>query len=51
MPRSGIEAAMKGGTIIAIASTIYYLLFGNILGMSGLAGSVVKYPSRTLIIM
>lgn len=48
MPRSAIEAAMKGGAIIAAASTIYYLLFGGILGMSGLAGSIVKFPSRIL---
>ena len=38
---------MKGGATIALASTFYYLLFGGILGMSGLTGSVVKFPQST----
>ena len=50
-PLETFYPAMKGGAIIAAASTIYYLLFGGILGMSGLTGSVVKFPrSNTLII-
>ena len=41
---SDFYPAMKGGATIALASTIYYLLFGGILGMSGLTGSIVKFP-------
>ena len=41
-----MEGPIKGGAIIAIASTLYYLLFGGILGMSGMAGSIIKYPAR-----
>ena len=44
-PLESFYPAMKGGAIIAAASTIYYLLFGGILGMSGLTGSVVKFPT------
>lgn len=43
-PLESFYPAMKGGTTIALASTFYYLLFGGILGMSGLTGSVVKFP-------
>jgi hypothetical protein len=43
-PKTLISAA-KGGAIIAVASSIYYFLFGGILGMSGLAGSLIKFPT------
>jgi len=36
---------MKGGATIALAATLYYYFFGSILGMSGLAGSIVKFPT------
>ena len=42
--------AIKGGATIALASSIYYLLFGGILGMSGLIGSMVKAPQGNSII-
>jgi len=42
---SALLSAVKGGAIIAVASSIYYALFGGILGMSGLAGSLVKFPT------
>ncbi len=50
IPRHALEAAVKGGIIIAAASSIYYMLFGGILGMSGMAGSVVKFPTRIICI-
>ena len=46
-PLESFYPAMKGGATIALASTFYYLLFGGILGMSGLTGSVVKFPQST----
>jgi len=36
-----IIAAAYGGITIAIAASLYYLLFGYILGMSGLVGKVI----------
>lgn len=45
-PVDSFYPAMKGGATIAMAATVYYLLFGGILGMSGLTGSVVKFPQR-----
>jgi hypothetical protein len=44
---SALLAAAQGGAIIAVAATIYYALFGSILGMSGLTGSLVKFPTST----
>ena len=49
IPTQTLSSALKGGAIIAIASTIYYFLFGSALGMSGLTGSLIKYPSSTSI--
>jgi hypothetical protein len=45
-PLSSFLPAIEGGATIAAASTLYYLLFGGILGMSGLAGAIVKFPTR-----
>ena len=42
-----LHNAIQGGLLISLASSIYYFLFGSILGMSGIAGSLVKYPTRT----
>ena len=47
VPWSNFEPAIKGGLTIAIASTVYYFVFGGILGMSGMAGSIVKFPFST----
>lgn len=44
---SSFIPAMKGGFTIAFAATLYYYFFGGILGMSGLAGSIVKFPTST----
>lgn len=49
MPRQAMESAIKGGVIIAVASTIYFMLFGGILGMSGMTGSLIKFPSSFFI--
>lgn len=50
-PLEKFYPAMKGGAGIAIAATLYYFFFGSILGMSGLAGSLVKNPtSKSFII-
>ena len=46
-PLASFYPAMKGGATIALAATLYYYFFGGILGMSGLAGSIVKFPTRT----
>jgi len=35
-------SAVEGGITIAIASSLYYMFYGNILGMSGLVGTVLK---------
>lgn len=40
-----LHRAVQGGALIALASSVYYFLFGGILGMSGMAGSVVKFPT------
>lgn len=40
-----LRNSIHGGIIIAVASTLYYFLFGGILGMSGLAGSLIKFPT------
>lgn len=40
-----LRNSIHGGVIIAIASTLYYFLFGGILGMSGMAGSLIKFPT------
>ena len=37
-----IISAVEGGITIAIASSLYYMLYGNILGVSGLVGTVLK---------
>jgi hypothetical protein len=50
-PIENFYPAIKGGAIIAIASTLYYYFFGGILGMSGLTGSVVKFPTSMLILI
>ena len=44
-PLDSYYPAIKGGALLALATTIYYALFGGILGMSGLAGSIVKFPT------
>lgn len=45
IPEAKLHSAVQGGIIIAVASSLYYLLFGGILGMSGLAGSLIKFPT------
>ncbi len=35
--------SILGGVLIAVASSLYYILFGGILGMSGLMGSLLKF--------
>jgi hypothetical protein len=41
-----VKNAVCGGVIIALASSLYYYMFGGILGVSGMAGSLVKVPTR-----
>ena len=38
---SQIYHAFIGGCLIAIASSLYYLYIGRILGMSGILGSII----------
>lgn len=42
---TNLHRAVQGGALIALASSIYYFLFGGILGMSGMAGSLIKFPT------
>lgn len=49
IPEVKLHSAIQGGIIIAIASSLYYLFFGGILGMSGLAGSLIKFPTSTFL--
>jgi hypothetical protein len=51
MSNHALEWAVKGGFIMAAASSIYFILFGGLLGMSGIAGSLAKYPMSILEIM
>ena len=44
---SSLRNAVCGGVIIAVASSLYYYMFGGILGVSGMAGSLVKNPRGT----
>lgn len=48
IPEGKLHSAVQGGIIIAIASSLYYLFFGGILGMSGMAGSLIKFPTSKL---
>lgn len=50
IPQQQLKNAVQGGIIIAVASTLYYLLFGGILGMSGMAGSLIKFPTSNIFI-
>lgn len=50
IPQQQLKNAVQGGIIIAVASTLYYLLFGGILGMSGMAGSLIKFPTSNFFI-
>lgn len=43
-----ISNSVQGGIFIALGSSLYYLLFGGILGMSGLAGSLIKFPTSKI---
>ena len=43
-----LKHAVLGGAIIAVASSLYYYMFGGILGVSGMAGSLVKVPTRII---
>jgi hypothetical protein len=47
IPEQNLHRAIQGGALIALASSLYYLLFGNILGISGMAGSLVKFPTSS----
>jgi hypothetical protein len=48
IPSQHLQNAVQGGIIISLASSLYYMLFGGILGMSGMAGSIVKFPTSSL---
>jgi hypothetical protein len=42
IPEVNLHNAVKGGLIIALASSLYYILYGSVLGMSGMIGSLLK---------
>lgn len=46
-----LKHAVYGGTIIAVASSLYYYMFGGILGISGMAGSLVKVPTSIMMLI
>lgn len=43
-----IGKAIEGGITIALAASLYYSLFGFILGVSGLVGNVISNKSMLL---
>lgn len=46
IPSQSLINAVNGGILISLASSLYFILFGNILGMSGLIGNIVKFAHR-----
>jgi hypothetical protein len=42
IPEEKLHNAIKGGLLIALASSLYFILYGSILGMSGMIGSILK---------